>query len=91
MTDLEYPLHMFWLKDKNNNFQLFTLIMGPDVNILYIFPYHAGYFLCITLPLNFHPMNSRNSCYHQVPTCRVENSVDPYQLDSKKPADLELH
>ena len=28
---LEYPQHMFWLRNKKNNFQLRTLIWGPDV------------------------------------------------------------
>ena len=26
----EYPQHMFWLRNKKNNFQLATLIWGPD-------------------------------------------------------------
>ena len=26
----EYPQHMFWLRDKKNNFQLPSLIWGPD-------------------------------------------------------------
>ena len=25
----EYPQHMFWLRNKKNNFQLCTLILGP--------------------------------------------------------------
>ena len=30
----EYPQHMFWLRNKKkNNFQLLTLIWGPDVPI----------------------------------------------------------
>ena len=28
----EYPQHMFWLRNKKNNFQLHTLIWGPDKN-----------------------------------------------------------
>ena len=27
----EYPQHMFWLRNKKNNFQLHTLIWGPDI------------------------------------------------------------
>ena len=27
----EYPQHMFWLRNKKNNFQLCTLIRGPIV------------------------------------------------------------
>ena len=27
----EYPQHMFWLRNKKNNFQLHTLIWGPDL------------------------------------------------------------
>ena len=30
----EYPQHMFWLRNKKNNFQLPTLIRGPDVILL---------------------------------------------------------
>ena len=30
---LEYPQHMFWLRNKKNNFQLCTLIWGP------VYPY----------------------------------------------------
>ena len=26
----EYPQHMLWLRNKKNNFQLHTLILGPD-------------------------------------------------------------
>ena len=26
----EYPQHMFWLRNKKNNFQLRTLIWGPE-------------------------------------------------------------
>ena len=26
----EYPQHMFWLRNKKNNFQLHTLILRPD-------------------------------------------------------------
>ena len=25
----EYPQHMFWLRNKKNNFQIHTLIWGP--------------------------------------------------------------
>ena len=27
----EYPQHMFWLRNKKNNFQLRTLIWGPGM------------------------------------------------------------
>ena len=27
----EYPQHMFWLRNKKNNFQLCILIWGPDM------------------------------------------------------------
>ena len=30
-VSLEYPQHMFWLRNKNNNFQVLTLIWGPDL------------------------------------------------------------
>ena len=29
-SSFEYPQHMFWLRNKKNNFQLRTLIWGPD-------------------------------------------------------------
>ena len=29
----EYPQHMFWLRNKKNNFQLHTFILGPGVPI----------------------------------------------------------
>ena len=29
---LEYPQHMFWLRNKKNNFQLHTLIWGPELS-----------------------------------------------------------
>ena len=31
----EYPQHMFWLRNKKNNFLLRTLIWGPDAPPLY--------------------------------------------------------
>ena len=36
----EYPHHMFWLRNKKNNFQLRTLIWGPESLIW-------DYFICI--------------------------------------------
>ena len=30
----EYPQHMFWLRNKKNNFLLCTLIWGPDIHFL---------------------------------------------------------
>ena len=29
----EYPQHMFWLRNKKNNFQLRTLIWGPPLSL----------------------------------------------------------
>ena len=29
----EYPQHMFWLRNKENNFQLHTLIWGPVIQV----------------------------------------------------------
>ena len=29
-VSFEYPQHMFWLRNKKNNFQLHTLIWGPE-------------------------------------------------------------
>ena len=31
----EYPQHMFWSRNKKNNFQLRALICGPDYNMYY--------------------------------------------------------
>ena len=28
----EYPQHMFWLRNKKNNFQLHSLIWGPELS-----------------------------------------------------------
>ena len=30
----EYPHHMFWLRNKKNNFELGALIWGPDIIIV---------------------------------------------------------
>ena len=30
----EYPQHMFWLRNKKNNFQLRTLILGPAYTVI---------------------------------------------------------
>ena len=30
----EYPQHMIWLRNKKNNFQLYTLIWGPVSSVL---------------------------------------------------------
>ena len=32
----EYPQHMFWLRNKKNNFYLRTLIWGPEFSYLLI-------------------------------------------------------
>ena len=32
-SSFEYPHHMFWLRNKKNNFQLSTLIWGPAFTI----------------------------------------------------------
>ena len=32
----EYPQHIFWLRNKKNNFQLRTFIWGPEVSMLEI-------------------------------------------------------
>ena len=29
-SSFEYTQHMFWLKNNNNNFQLHTLVWGPE-------------------------------------------------------------
>ena len=47
--------------------------------------------LCTTLLCKFYPVNWQDSSYLCVFTNRVVNSVDPDQLASPKPADLDLH
>ena len=47
-------------------------------------------FLCTTLLPKFYTINLHNSAYQHVFTSRVENSVNPDQLASRKPADLDL-
>ena len=42
-------------------------------------------------PPRFYPMICKIVCYKHVFTRGVENSVDPDQLASEKPADLDLH
>ena len=32
-SSFEYPQHMFWLRNNKNNFQLHTLIWGPEHNV----------------------------------------------------------
>ena len=32
-SSFEYPQHMFWLRNKKNNFQLHTLIWGPVIQV----------------------------------------------------------
>ena len=40
----EYPQHMFWLRNKKNNFQLPTLIWGPDD--IFLTPNHSRMTSC---------------------------------------------
>ena len=47
--------------------------------------------LCATLLPKFYPINLQDSNYKHVFKSRLENSVDPDQLASVKPADLDLH
>ena len=35
-VSFEYPQHMFWLRNKKNNFQLRTLIWGPVRVMVYL-------------------------------------------------------
>ena len=32
----EYPQHVFWLRNKKNNFQLHTFIWGPDLTVVFL-------------------------------------------------------
>ena len=59
------------------------------VGVCYI-PSPVTYFMATPLP-NFHPIKLPDSSYKHVLTSRTENSVDPDQLASWKPADLDLH
>ena len=46
--------------------------------------------LCTTLFPNFYPIHFKDSSYYMYLQV-VENSVDPDQLASEKPADQDLH
>ena len=37
-----YPQHMFWLRNKNNNFQLHTLTLGPVTTFISYKIHHSG-------------------------------------------------
>ena len=37
----EYPQHMFWLRNKKNNFQLRTLIWGPGKGSKILYAFHS--------------------------------------------------
>ena len=50
-------------------------------------PYHAD---CFNV-LHSSPIDLQEYSYYQLFTSRAENSVDPDQLASQKPADLDLH
>ena len=60
----EYPQHMFWLRNKKNNFQLHTLIWGPGyenvVNVLDI-SLHIQY--CLSSLGNVHSKNKTATTY----------------------------
>ena len=51
----------------------------------------AGYFYVLNSSPIFLKIKSNYSSYMLVFTSRMENSVDPDQLASQKPADLDLH
>ena len=81
---------MFWLRNKKKE------IFATHYKLL-INPYHAGYFYILPYaprsPLHFSYIES--TC--QIPvlsiivfTSRLGNNVDPDQLASEKPADLNL-
>ena len=38
----EYPQHTFWLRNKKNNFQLHTLIWGPELLFILLSPDEVG-------------------------------------------------
>ena len=50
-----------------------------------------GMFIYYTPPKSLYFIKKRESSYKHVFTSRVENSVDPDQLASEKPADLNPH
>ena len=76
------------------NFTVKILTVGQleigQAGYLLNYPYIIVILLCATLPSNF---NLQYSSYKHVHVfkSRVENSVDPDQLASEKPADLALH
>ena len=53
-------------------------------------PCHAGYVYVLHSSPIFNLNKTHESSYKHVFTSRVENSVDPDQLASEKPADLDL-
>ena len=67
---------------------LFNLVT-PPCQIIYLLFSLCMPNSCMYI-INFSPINLRDSSQQHV-TSKVENSVDPDQLASQKPADLGLH
>ena len=76
---------------------LFNLVTPPCQIIYLLFPLSMlDSIMYTTLLFNFSPITNNNLrdllvITHQHVTSKVENSVDPDQLASQKPADLNLH
>ena len=70
----EYPQHMFWLSNNKNNFQMHSLIWGPD--FLTQLLKHILRVLKRTVSLS-------SSCKY-VFSIRVENRVNPDQMASSE-------
>ena len=83
---------MFWLRNKKIIFS-YTLLSGGlgdyQCRVRFL-PYHAGYNLYTTFSPNFFPNLTCLIPFISM-LLHVENSVDPDQLASEKPADLDLH
>ena len=69
------------------------IIIGVDLSTFSIDPFPAEQFMYYTPPsvLSNINLHDSNYMYKHVFTGRVGNSVDPDQLASEKPADLDLH
>ena len=59
---VEYPQHMFWLRNKKNNFQLRTLIWGPEnTKILTIYALIDSFFWFDTSKLGWYIIHIKGS------------------------------
>ena len=62
-----------------------------EISMTHLNPNNSGHFYVLQSSFNFYHINLKDSSYWHILTSKVENSVDPGQLASQKPADLDLH